>query len=197
MTEISAGDWITWSASAIAGVSALIALLARRDSKKSADAAEKSANVAEKSLFALERPYLHILDVEKIERVETDNGIASNVAFSIANYGKIPAIITKVYYGIATDPSGTLLSNLAGDELSGLFVNKVVPSGEIRPQKIELAEGAATFFSGGMVTRGESSGKFFWIEIYYRGLFKEHRSFFSWEFNPYGLRLNQVNIAIS
>jgi len=190
-------EFISWLALVMAGISALIALLARRDSQKSANAAEKSANLAETSLFALERPYLHILDVEKIERVQTDKGIVNNVAFSIANYGKVPAIITKFYYGISTEPYGTILSNLAGDELSGLFVNKGLPPGEIRPHKIELAEGATTFFSGGTVAKGESSGKFFWIEIFYRGLFKEHRSFFSWEFNPYGLRLNQVNIAIS
>jgi hypothetical protein len=74
------------------------------DAKKAADAAEGAANaagkqakIAERALTELERPYVFIFDVKEFgfDR-ETSEYF---VEYSVANYGKMPAIIEGAYIG--------------------------------------------------------------------------------------------------
>jgi hypothetical protein len=74
------------------------------DAKKAADAAEgaasaagKQAKIAEAALTQLERPYVFVFDVKEFGfDVESSEFF---VEYSVANYGKMPAIIEGAYIG--------------------------------------------------------------------------------------------------
>ncbi len=172
---------------------------ASKDSKRSADAAHTSAKIAETSLVALERPYLYILDICEIRRCLSEKGKIDIVPFSLANYGKVPATITKLFFGIGTEQSASLTSSVNVNEMTQTIVNKVLaPSEKNEGYQARLGEASPAFFSKDKIERGESSGKYFWIEVFYKGIFPtEYRSFACWEYNPTGLRLQQTTLDLN
>jgi hypothetical protein len=76
-----------------------------------AKAANDAAEIAQRSLTDLERPYIFIFGVRQIRHVVDDEWY---VEFTVANYGKMPAIIEGAWIDFVTDnegkpPSPTLL----------------------------------------------------------------------------------------
>ena len=107
--------------------------IARKNSdaaKESADAAVQQAKIAETALTQLERPYIFIFDVKEFGfDPETSEYF---VEYSVANYGKMPAIIEGAYIGFefsdrADPPSPTLM-----DDSHTLMTAPILQAGEKR-----------------------------------------------------------------
>lgn len=107
------------------------------DAKKAADAAEgaasaanKQAKVAEESFAKLERPYVFVFDVKEFD-FDIDRA-RFFVEYSVANYGKMPAIIEGAYIGFAfSDKAEPPLPTLMGDDHS-LMTAPILQVGEKR-----------------------------------------------------------------
>src|SRR5262249_36392494 len=61
------------------------------EARRSADASEKSAAVAHDALTQLERPYIFIFGAKQIFEAEDSKDFYTT--YTVANYGKLPAII--------------------------------------------------------------------------------------------------------
>lgn len=109
------------------------------DAKISADAAaalaaSRQAHVAEETLAKIERPYLFIFNVSVLEVIEIEDAEGDyallKVTYSVANYGKIPAIIKHAQASLShfTEP----LSPARLDPSHVLFVSPILAPGEVR-----------------------------------------------------------------
>jgi hypothetical protein len=79
------------------------AKIAADASADAASASSRQARVAEDTLAKIERPYLFIFNVSRleVERVHSvDQETILRVSYSVANYGKIPAIIKHAAIGL-------------------------------------------------------------------------------------------------
>lgn len=70
----------------------------------SAKAAQRSANVAERSLESLEQPFLFVYSLSRIEHNLLDTSSPAQIRFNIANYGRVPAIISSVFMSACCVP---------------------------------------------------------------------------------------------
>ena len=177
------------------------------DAKISADAAadaakaaSRQAHVAEESLAKIERPYIFVfnvsaLSVDSYESLEDDYTLLK-VTYSIANYGKIPAIIKSAEVGLSvfTEP----LPPPRLDYNHPIIVSPILAAGEIRP-KIE-----ESLRWDGDLQRDEYGSEypalgnndlFFWVILLYRGPFTDqHETRMCWRYDlatghfigPYG-----------
>ena len=77
-----------------------------REAERAAAAMERSAAIAEGSQRHFERPYLFVADL-LINYSEDTDSAADNVEFTyvIHNYGRTPAIITEIDFGIRYVPT--------------------------------------------------------------------------------------------
>jgi hypothetical protein len=158
-----------------------------------ADAAKASgrqADAAEQSLAKIERPYLFIFDASKLSIEEwTDEleGEGANlvVTYSVANYGKIPAIIEDLQAGLGvfSEP----LDPLNVDYDHPLEISPILAPGETRH---EIRQDIAWFGFGtdegaNIVPRFEKhESLFLWIIIAYRGPFSGgHKTSVCWRYD--------------
>ena len=91
-----------------------------------ANAASRQADAAEKTLATIERPYVFIFGVRQLDY----NSPEFYVRYTVANYGKIPAIIDEVFAGFVPFDGGEMPLPLGKDDDHGLSVNPVLESGE-------------------------------------------------------------------
>ena len=165
------------------------------DTKQAADAttaaaaaATRQAKVAEDSLIKLERPYLFIFKVSELEVDEMDEetGLLLSVTYSVANYGKIPAIIkyAQAILAIGTDPP---LPDRLPDSHS-LIASPIFAASEVRH---EIAAryvwiGGSEFDEYGGIIPSIPDGKtlFLWVIVTYRGPFTDqHETRVCWIYN--------------
>ncbi len=97
----------------------------------SANAARSAARTAEKALTDVERPYVFVFGVTgfKIDKVRP-GGLNPHVTFSVANYGKTPAIIERVAFGfsLGAEPDDLLYA----DAQFSLVASPIMQAGERR-----------------------------------------------------------------
>jgi hypothetical protein len=157
-----------------------------------ARAAQKSAETAEKAFSNLERPYVFAFGVRRLEAdTERVGGFEPFVTYSVANYGKTPAIIENVRVGFSIGefhPDGPTRV----DDTNDLLISPIMGAGERRDDLIEI-------FPAGMerTLHRDEAGKayaipamksaedlFFRIIIDYRGAFSHgHECGFCWRYN--------------
>jgi hypothetical protein len=63
-------------------------------------ATARSARIAERAITELERPYLFVLDYNWLLTEKGTDGIKCGLIYSVANGGKLPAIIKAVKFGL-------------------------------------------------------------------------------------------------
>jgi hypothetical protein len=178
-----------------------------RDAKVAADAAadaagaaSRQAYVAEQSLAKIERPYLFVfnvsaLRVDEIEDSEEDYTLLG-VTYSVANYGKIPAIIKHPMVSLSTFTEPLAPARL--DYNHSLIVSPILAAGERRDGIEENLRW------DGKLKNDEWNNKFpalgdeelwFWAIVAYRGPFTDqHETRICWRYDtatgpfigPYG-----------
>jgi hypothetical protein len=154
-----------------------------------ANAASRQAYVAEQSLAKIERPYVFIfnvsaLAVDEIEDIEEDCTLL-RVTYSIANYGKIPAIIKHAMVSLSafTEP----LSPARLEYNHSLIVSPILAAGERRDGIEE------TLKWDGNIKNDEWDNKYpalgdnelwFWAIVAYRGPFTDqHETRICWRYD--------------
>jgi hypothetical protein len=147
------------------------------DAKAASTAATRQAHVAEDTLNKIERPYLFVFNVSrlKVEHWEdyhdgTEGGTLS-VTYSVANYGKLPAVIEdmQVSLSVFTEP----LSPARTDYNHPLAVSAVLVPGEPREGLDEMLAWDDVVIDEYEGNTADLGGKdlFFWVIIRYRGTF--------------------------
>jgi hypothetical protein len=168
------------------------------DAQKAADAAKEAANaavrqakVAEQSFAKLERPYLYITDVSsfKVDDKSSAEDPAIYVTYTVANYGKTPAIIKHAQgvchgldYRIANSPDFPL----AFDYDHPLIAAPILKAGEVRERiREDGAANSVEFNFNDLAFIDETLDKaapvnnvyqdvYLWIILTYRGPFTDH-----------------------
>ncbi len=118
------------------------ARIAADAAKEAAEASARQASIAENALTQLERPYVFIFGVRGIQQDRDSRDFF--VEFTVANYGKMPAIIEALHIGFdksdcAEPPMPPLLR-----DAHNLIASPILQAGEVR-RKIR------TYFPSGMV----------------------------------------------
>jgi hypothetical protein len=173
------------------------------DAKQAADAAAEAAaaatrqaKVAEDSLNKLERPYIFIFNLSRLDVDEMDedaDGVLLSVTYSVANYGKIPAIIKYAQAILAVGEEPPLPDRLP--ESRTLVAAPIFAAGEARH---EIAQryvwlGGSEFDEDGATIPSIPTGSvlFLWIIITYRGPFTDqHETRACWIYNENTGRFN-------
>jgi hypothetical protein len=174
------------------------------DAKEVASASTRQAKVAEDSLAKLERPYLFIFNVGRLEveqmTWDQDSGgddLLLSVTYSVANYGKIPAIIKHALAGLSVAVDPTSPDRLPYSHT--LVVSPIFAAGETRhgiAERLVWDRAYGNDEDGNIVpTLGKDNTLFFWIIITYRGPFTDgHETRVCWQYDkstgrfigPYG-----------
>jgi hypothetical protein len=106
------------------------ATTAAKAAKISADAAIKSAEVAERSLTELERPWIFVFNLSRPSNEFRDDFF---VEYTIANYGKMPAIIETPCIGfVLSDANGLPQTPMYPSEDHSLVAAPIMKAGEER-----------------------------------------------------------------
>lgn len=114
--------------------------------KKSADATKTQADVARDNQIKLERPYIFIYNLSPFQK---DNETGEYyVTYSVANFGKIPAIIDGAWIGFAWSDQGEPDVPTLLNEDHSLLRSPILAAGERRDNLAEflpagLSEGSA------------------------------------------------------
>jgi hypothetical protein len=165
--------------------------------RQNANAASQQARAAEAALTQLERPYLFIFGVRAIKQGAESSSFF--VEYTIANYGKMPAIIEGPHIGFEISDRGappmplllfdghSLMTSpimQAGEQRIG--IKEYVPAGMVGPDvvvHIDRINGESEV--GPMfVTPGEDFDVFFRAVIQYRGPFTSgHETGAVWLYN--------------
>ena len=107
--------------------------LARRSSiaaRRAANASIRQAKIAEAALTQLERPYIFIFGIGAAARDDETGRFF--VEYTVANYGKMPAIIEAPHIGFEIDNGGQPpIPTLVADD-HALLVSPILQSGEVR-----------------------------------------------------------------
>jgi hypothetical protein len=147
--------------------------------EKQIAAAERSASVAERALSDIERPYLFVSNVGRLqvqEFYDFDEGEVGHdlkVTYEVANHGKIPAIVESLRANLSvfTEP----LDPLEADFDHPLVGVPVIAAGENRADiKIDLGWNEfGTNESGNTVPEFGQETLFLRVIIFYRGPFSK------------------------
>jgi hypothetical protein len=156
--------------------------------QQSADAASRQAKVAEAALSQLERPYVFIFNVSrlKVQELEESDDVWLSVTYSVANYGKIPAIIkyAQAVLAVGIDPP---FPSLLPDSHT-LRATPIFAAGESR-HEIETGYawfGGSEFDEDGSTIPSIPNGStlYLWVIITYRGPFTDqHETRACWIYN--------------
>jgi hypothetical protein len=118
------GLWIvTWRSGVTQG----------RDTRKSLAIASRGADVAERTLVDAERPYVFIFGVVKFTYVDDyEIGESAYVEYTVANYGRTPAIIEEARACFLVPTVGDVDLVTTIDEDNPLFTSPIIGPGEKR-----------------------------------------------------------------
>jgi hypothetical protein len=107
---------------------------ASRAAAEAATASVRQANLAEQTFAKIERPYLFVAEIGRCDVEETPEADefyhAISVTFSVANQGKIPAIISSVKAGLYVAPHPEEPVNV--DHWHPLIASPILAPGEVR-----------------------------------------------------------------
>jgi hypothetical protein len=159
-------------------------------SEKSAQAAGVQADVAKKALADIERPYLFVFNVSGIkidEAFDIEEGEIYNwlqVSYSVANHGKIPAIIKFAQAGLSVFTEPLKPPRLEYDH--SLIVSPILAAGEVRKdiqENLQWNEFTSTEHEQTAPVFGDND-LWFWIIIAYRGPFSDqHETRVCWRYD--------------
>ena len=134
----TAGLWIvTWRSEVRQGRHTVKSLsLARR----SADAAKHSADIAERALVLAERPYIVCFRSGYAQLARDPNGLwIAYVEYTVANYGRTPAIIEEVRVGAMASAKRNIVEPLTIYEDNPLFITKILaPRERTKPIRYDI-----------------------------------------------------------
>jgi hypothetical protein len=163
--------------------------------------AKRQADLAEESVKRLERPYIYIFGVH---RIETGEGDTNQVVYSVANFGRTPARITILAAGMSIDPkepTDPILVDYQDDPAHDLLVRPILPPSDIRTNIKILPPGGISFhkprlpdyfttlhYSIAPVLK-DSEQFFVWIRIQYSGPLGQYMTNACWRFTKRTLRL--------
>lgn len=190
--EVIGPSWLTKDASGffaglqfvVAAVQAVLFIYQLRlirvsldDAKVVSLAATRQARVAEDTLNKIERPYLFVFNVSPLKVVRWEDyedgtdGARLCVTYSVANYGKLPAVIEdmQVSLSVHTEP----LPPANYDFNHPLAVSAVLVPGEPRNDLDEGLQWDDVVLDDYEGDKPDLGGKdlFFWVVIRYRGTF--------------------------
>jgi hypothetical protein len=161
------------------------------DMQASIAAAQKSAELAEHALTKLERPYIFISDVGRLEteiiedQMEDYGEALLSIEYSVANYGKIPAIVVDARASLHVSASPRDPDHLPRSH--PLVVSPIFAAGEARQKLTErLVWGDHGYDEDGSTIPilGDDRSLFFWIIITYRGPFTDgHETRACWRYH--------------
>lgn len=168
--------------------------------KGSLDVATRQARAAEDTLNKIERPYVFVFNVSPLKIVRWEDwengteGVRLSVTYSVANYGKLPAVIEamQVSLGVHAEP----LAPVNYDCNHPLAVSAVLVPGEPRHDLDEgLAWNDVVFddYEGDRPDFGDMH-LFFWVIIRYRGTFTSgHTTRACWRYDERTGRFVEFN----
>jgi hypothetical protein len=154
-----------------------------------AAAATKQARIAEDNLAKLERPYIFVfnvstLDCKEIEDIE-ETGHLLKITFSVANYGKIPAIIKCAQVDLNAGPEPA--SPPPVNAHHNLAASPILAAGEVRHNLEEWLKWDGEVWNdeyNDFFPELGNDGLFFWVIINYRGPFSDqHETRACWRYN--------------
>jgi hypothetical protein len=199
-----AGDTQIRTSRDIAALQARQTRVSIREFRRSADAADESAKaahiqakIASDALTQLERPYIFVFGVRQIFQDEESKDFY--VSYTVANFGKLPAIIEGAWIDWVIDNRGAPPIPPLLHDGHNLMASPIMGAGERRPEIKAYVPIGMT--SGGVVVRIENTGKpssvvpdftigedfdvFIRAKIQYRGPFTNgHETGALWLYNP-------------
>ncbi len=144
--------------------------------RQNADAAIQQARTAEAALTQLERPYIFIFNISGLELNElTEEGIILTATYSVANYGKTPAIIKYAQAVLAIGVDPPFPDRLPANHT--LVTSPILAAGELRPAN-EIGyvwTGGSEFDEDGATIPSIPNGYtlYLWVIVTYRGPFTD------------------------
>jgi hypothetical protein len=165
------------------------AKLAADAATDAATAASRQAHVAEETLAKIERPYLFVYNVSTIKVVDEshlyeDGTSFIGVTYSVANHGKIPAIIKFALASLSVSAEPLPPARLDYDHT--LVVSPILAPGEIRigiEERLKWEDFKATEYDPIAPDFGQNE-LWFWVIITYRGPFSDqHETRICWRFD--------------
>jgi len=167
-----------------------------RLTKEAVIAANVQADTAKKSLTDIERPYLFVFNVGRlnteeiveidIEEQDSGDGLLLSVTYSLANYGKIPAIIKHAQSGLSAGADPETPERVPYSHT--LITAPIVAAGEIRNEITQYLRWQGDYGNdedGSLVpTLKDDSTLFFWVIVMYRGPFTDqHETRACWRYD--------------
>jgi hypothetical protein len=162
-------------------------------SAQAAGAATDQAKIAQDTFEKVERPYLYIFGIGRLEIEEimvefTGPEDVGFVNYIVANYGKVAGIIEEVFVDLCTSsevaPLGAPLVNLGHTLMS----NRIFPPGHERKVKDYACDGPEYFLreeDGPNVVLKPGEALFCHILVRYRGPFTQgHETSACWKMGP-------------
>jgi hypothetical protein len=178
-------------------VSNNVARMAALGAQESAKASVRQAELAESALVQLERPYIFVFGANRFWLDEAAK--AFFIEYTVANYGKMPAIVEQPLISFVIDNRAQPQAPLLAEASHGLIVSPILEGGETRKFKAYLPQGmreqgVSIEVAEGMSASGEPTGQlypsiiqstgyelFFRAVISYRGPFSSgHTSAALW-----------------
>lgn len=148
--------------------------------QQAAKAAADATKNAEEAFAKLQRPYVYIFGVHKLEYDDADPvADVPHVKYSVANYGKTPAAIRIIVAGIGTHPEqplDPLQQDYRDDPSHDLLARPVLAPNDVRSGiRVHAPDGIDFVHSHGEVIPKLTGGDqlFVWIMLNYRGPFGE------------------------
>jgi hypothetical protein len=169
------------------GKSLTDAKIAAEAAKTAANAGTRQAKVAEDAFTKLERPYVFIFDVSKLA-IDTKSPVGNPtvyVTYSVANYGKTPAII-KHAGGIMHAAKHTGAGETGPDTPvpfpynHNLIISPIIAADEVRTDLVQSVPSSLVGFvfdetGDDLIPQiGPYDDFFLWIIVSYRGPFTDH-----------------------
>src|SRR5262245_18103727 len=152
--------------------------IATKASAEAAEAAKNQAALAADAFTKLERPYVYIFGVNRLEFDRNDSlSDTPHIKYTVANYGKTPANITILAAGISSfsdGPLDPLIVDYRDDPMHDLIIRPILPPGDIRPDiRVYAPDGIDfTMPSDEIVPQLKGADNLFvWIRIQYQGPF--------------------------
>jgi hypothetical protein len=151
-------------------------------------AATRQAKIAEVAFTNLERPYVFVFGVHKFSTIDPKGAISAHaptILYSVANYGKTPAIVENARIIVSINKGHPAIPPRTHDD-HNLFTSPVIAGGEVRDFMRETVEDKAIFPNWNKPTPNLREGEnlYFRVIINYRGAFtKGHETSACWQYD--------------
>lgn len=139
-------------------------------------AAARQASIAKRTFETLERPYIYIFGASRVETAnDFETAFVPFASYSVANYGKLPAVVESVIVTFGTSTTSAPDTGLYALLTHDLLNNRVIAPNERREGiKEELPMGINWHHSGTgevIIDLADDEELFFRVQILYSGPF--------------------------